>query len=297
MITALNPLSISPKAKNWLKNTRQARVLHSFQAALNLINEHHLVLSLVTATIGNGPFSIVVTDVDFSRFTNAQTTIEISEQTLWIGNVQCSTHQTPLWTPQPDWGKLRAAIKTICTKIALIEAMLAAHVTRDGLGIRATHFIQKSDLLINNIAEIAREAILTLTIGLKTQNLSLIQDAANQLAGLGMGLTPAGDDYLMGVIYGLWLAFPRDFADLSAKLIYQIAQNKTNSLSAAWLQAAVDGETGELWHIFFHALAGKENAPLQNAFNNILATGHSSGADAMGGFLQTLNYAFIRQGF
>ncbi len=223
MISALNPLLFSPKAKYWLKNTHQARVLHSFQDALNLINEHHQVLSLITAAIGNGPFSVVVRDADFSRFTNAQTTIEISEQTLWIGNVQCSTDPTPLWTPQPDWGKLRAAKKTICTKIALIEAMLAAHVTRDGLGIRATHFTQKSDLLKNNIAEIAREAILTLTIGLKTQNLSFIQDAANQLAGQGMGLTPAGDDNLMRVISGLWFAFPKDFADQSAKLIYQTA--------------------------------------------------------------------------
>jgi hypothetical protein len=129
MITALNPLSISPKAKYWLKNTHQARVLHSFQDALNLINEHHQVLSLVTPRIGNGPFSVVVTEVDFSRFTNAQTIIEISEQTLWIGSVQCSTLQTPLWTPQPDWGELRAATITICTKIGLLEAMLNADAT------------------------------------------------------------------------------------------------------------------------------------------------------------------------
>jgi hypothetical protein len=294
MTSSLNPLSISPKAKNWLKNTRQARVLHGFQSALNLINEYDQVFSLVTPDIGNGPFSVVVSDVDFSSFSTAQTNIEINEHILWIGNVQCDTHQTALWSPLPKWNELRAAFKTINNKIVFIETNLNIQAPRDSLGIMAEQKLQNSAFLHKDIAAIAREAIQILTKGLKNQNLSMIQAAANKLVGLGLGLTPAGDDYLMGVIYGLWMAYPKEFADQSARLIYQTAQNNTSSLSSAWLKAAVDGESGETWHNFFAALLVSEKTQIENAVDRILRTGHTSGADAMQGFLQTLNNAFIR---
>jgi hypothetical protein len=90
---------------------------------------------------------------------------------------------------------------------------------------------------------------------------------------LGKGLTPTGDDVLMGVIYGLWVWYPqRDWI----RLIVETAVPRTTSLSAAFLRAAEDGEATFHWHDLVNGRAG--------AVNQILSIGHSSGRDAWAGF-------------
>ena len=64
------------------------------------------------------------------------------------------------------------------------------------------------------------------------------------LAGLGDGLTPAGDDWLVGMMLWAWLAHaaPRRFC----QVLSDAAVPRTTTLSAAFLQAAAlrwDGGT------------------------------------------------------
>jgi hypothetical protein len=291
VIASLKPISIAPKAKNWLKNSRQARVLHVFQTALNLINEHDQVFSLVTPTIGNGPFSMVVKKANFTNFADSSTTIQIIEHNLWIGDVPCPCNQITVWWPRPDWDSLRSQKKYIATQIKSIEALIHEHGSADSFSQIFTRTGCKPGYLQNKIAGAARDAIENLSKGLNTQDLLLVQDAVKQLAGLGLGLTPSGDDCLMGVIYGLWSAYPQAFAVQCAKLIYRTAKGKTNHLSTAWLGAAAEGETGEIWHDLFSSFLAQKNALTKKSITRILATGHTSGSDALGGFTLAIKNA------
>ena len=106
--------------------------------------------------------------------------------------------------------------------------------------------------------------------------------------GLGMGLTPAGDDFLMGALYAAWIIHPSALASRLAQEIANVAAPLTTSLSAAWLRSAGRGEAGILWHEFFDALlVARTGSPacLQKAMENICAVGETSGADALAGFL------------
>jgi hypothetical protein len=102
---------------------------------------------------------------------------------------------------------------------------------------------------------------------------------------LGVGLTPAGDDFLLGIIYGLWADGGREPARTRqiAACIAAAAAARTTTLSAAWLTAAARGEAGRPWHNLITALRDNKNVP--QTIDHILATGHTSGADALAGFI------------
>src|SRR5687767_7094412 len=107
MKQSIHALSFAPDVNNWLTNSRHSRVLHIFDRACNLINEHGDVLSLVTMQIGNGPFHIVINDnVLFSEHLNLQSPISNSANQLHLGDLNIHTAGAKLWNPQPDWQKL-----------------------------------------------------------------------------------------------------------------------------------------------------------------------------------------------
>ena len=51
---------LTPRAREWIRNGRKARVLHVFERSCNLIDERDEVQSLVTADLDVGPFSMLL---------------------------------------------------------------------------------------------------------------------------------------------------------------------------------------------------------------------------------------------
>lgn len=110
--------------------------------------------------------------------------------------------------------------------------------------------------------------------------------AANSLSsiiGLGIGLTPSGDDFLCGVLAGLILRNGTDHP-FSAALQEQITQKlpDTNDISRAFLHCALQGQFSEAICSLRHA---SDAAQLSAAFS---AIGHSSGMDTLCGILYAL---------
>ncbi|MFN8459748.1 MAG: DUF2877 domain-containing protein, partial [Anaerolineae bacterium] len=108
--------------------------------------------------------------------------------------------------------------------------------------------------------------------------------AVSQLAGLGSGLTPAGDDYLMGVMAALWLLEQPEIPPQIASM----AIPKTTALSAAFLQAAGQGQFIESWHNLVYALNSGDIETIGGAVERIAHFGASSGRDALAGFSAAL---------
>lgn len=112
--------------------------------------------------------------------------------------------------------------------------------------------------------------------------------AIETLAGRGPGLTPSGDDFLVGVLHAVtcWpdLAAAGLAADLHAR-IAAVAVPRTTRISAAYLDAASRGWATSPWHALVDALAQYPAAgPLEAAARRLLATGETSGADGLTGF-------------
>ena len=65
-----------------------------------------------------------------------------------------------------------------------------------------------------------------------------------KLAGLGAGLTPAGDDFILGAVLAAWIIHPQEEARVLAEELTKTAAVLTTSLSATWLRSAGKGQTG-----------------------------------------------------
>jgi hypothetical protein len=108
--------------------------------------------------------------------------------------------------------------------------------------------------------------------------------AAKKLSGLGHGLTPSGDDFILGALYAVWIIYPLETASALANDVATAAAPLTTSLSAAWLRSAGRGEAGILWHTFFDALVAGDEVRIKESVEKILSIGETSGADALSGF-------------
>ena len=105
------------------------------------------------------------------------------------------------------------------------------------------------------------------------------------MIGLGPGLTPSGDDFLVGALALLDCVGERDAHAALARAIIAALPGSTSPLSACFLRAAAAAHVGETLHrAVSSVIAGDVDAAIA-AIENI---GHSSGWDMMAGITTTL---------
>jgi len=275
---SIDGISIAPDACDWLKNSRHPRILHVFDRICNLINERNEVLSIVTQNIGDGPFNLVIDkDIAFPEHLNFRSTISIRAKQINLGNVTINAGKAIQWNPLPDWEHLHANKENILDQ--LIPFNRSLHMKAP--------FI-KAGLMASTIFEQQKIISTSLISALSNADLSTSRNCAYQLAGLGGGLTPAGDDFILGAVLGTWTIHLPEIAASIAGEVANAAAPLTTSLSAAWLRSAGKGEAGILWHNLLTALNSADTLAVQRCIKNNLEIGHSSGADALEGFISML---------
>jgi hypothetical protein len=115
--------------------------------------------------------------------------------------------------------------------------------------------------------------------------------AMRGLVGLGEGLTPSGDDYLVGYFAGLWACAGQASAEASFATALagrlKTLSGWTNPVSRLYLEAAAGGQVSErLYNVASCISAGRDQAAVSEAVGAALAVGHSSGASGVLGLLR-----------
>jgi hypothetical protein len=113
--------------------------------------------------------------------------------------------------------------------------------------------------------------------------------AAEELIGLGPGLTPAGDDFVGGAFFARAILAPAATAvtgwtQASARL-RAVAATRTHPVSAVLLSDLLAGEGHEPLHDLAKALADGALPMALAAARRLVSIGHSSGWDLLTGFL------------
>lgn len=264
----INALSLTNISTNWINNSDQPKILHVFDEVCNLINDKREILSIVNAEIGNGPFNLVIQEpVLFTKYLDVHSKISIEDKQIKIGDLVISFAYAQAWNPMPKWEALRKNKNEIINRLSLLQ-----------IDIEHESILQFSNLLTRSLIE---------------NDIITAKDITIKLAGLGIGLTPAGDDFLMGAMYATWIIHPQEVAKKITEEIANVAVPLTTSLSGAWLRSAAKGEAGELWHEFFDALIKDENMYLP--MSKILSVGETSGSDALSGFFSVVNEYGVRR--
>lgn len=266
----ISAVSITSQVYDWLASSTSPQILHVFDRACNLINERRDVLSLVTQEIGHGPFNLVVeSDVFFAEYLTLESPVYASAEQLSLGGLTVHIIDANRWDPRPDWKTLHDARNAILWQICQLSEIQIQVSNLRG----ASRWGQFSNWLSSSVA---------------MADIPSCMNAAQKLAGLGPGLTPSGDDFIMGAIYATWILHPHELAEHMTAEIAKVSAALTTSLSAAWLRAASKGEAGILWHRLFDGLLTCSQPAIQQNMVDILFIGATSGADALAGFIDTI---------
>jgi hypothetical protein len=215
--------------------------------------------------------------------------------------------EAPCWSPPPLDRRRLLAWDALCDRLQAHVAQVIESPDRRGFG----HFIglPLGDLpgADSGDPDIRRwEAIFPpardLILAGQTEGLDGVFDPALKLIGLGPGLTPAGDDFVGGLLFALQQlgrAYPgrvhRDLACRNAFL--ERARRATSRISYVILCDLAHGHGPEPMHALLWALLhGEEPVRAMSATQAITRIGHTSGWDMLAGVLTGMSLLVAHDG-
>ncbi len=285
---ALRGVALAPAAAHWLATTRTARVLNVFDRACNLLNQDEAVLALVTTERGLTPFALVVGGDERAPFrglpVDSPVRVDVGQQRLTLGPLAIDYARAVLWEARPSWLAIARLYATEPAALARLAA-LADEVGLAGSLLDLYRPAAGGSALAQALMVMARQGAVALVNGVVAGDVERSATGARALAGLGGGLTPAGDDFIVGVFLAAWAGLYGAGAQLLAPRLAEAAAPRTTTLSAAYLRAAARGECLAHWHALFEAQVRGDSAAARAALMALVSIGHTSGADALAGFL------------
>lgn len=109
-------------------------------------------------------------------------------------------------------------------------------------------------------------------------------DNSMKLIGLGLGLTPSGDDFLCGFYLALYATKNTCYAQYANSMLDMLPHVSTTDVSRQMLNSAFLGKTTDA-HIKLIKSVFNSGKGIEFALNKIASIGHSSGMDFTAGFI------------
>lgn len=198
------------------------------------------------AALGRGPLNALVRDFRAPA---------LGERLL------VSTEGAGLWQPP--------AVNGSSVQLPLLREAAKGHIPAEGLGC----LVLGAHNALSGHAAPALEALERWLVG------NSLGNEAEQLIGLGPGLTPSGDDYFGGMLVALRLTGRAMQAEGLWRWLQPRLKQRTSAISAAHLAAAAAGEAHEALHEVLNGSLDLEK---------LSAVGHCSGWDALAGAVAVL---------
>lgn len=276
----------------------RAQVDSVFAEACNLVAEDGTFFSLVAPALGNAPLNAVVNQTQVLSVLEKGDAVNGNGFSLRLGpGWRLDLRQAKAWDPMLPYEALSRWPQVVRQNLAQLRILLPLEAPPASLAAAPAYHTQGafgSRPAIALIQSQAQGLIDGLQKAYRNGNLSWIEAFARRLAGLGPGLTPAGDDWLGGWLLGLRAAntltteADRQSAlplETVAEAVLKGASGQTTALSLAMLRTAADGQAPEPWHELVRSMANADPVPVREASSHILRQGATSGADALAGFL------------
>jgi hypothetical protein len=272
----------------YLRDSRKGTVLATFHRSCYL-DFGDRILALVAWELGNGPLNIVLEVApaySFQVIPVGELVISTDELITIGTRLRISYARALPWVAAiPPWAAHPQALEAnldLCQNLLVSEAPVGsfAHAL-------PTAPMAKRNKIEETLHQQASVAMNTLARGLSDGDLSTLAHGTRQLAGLGLGLTPSGDDVLAGVLIALTVSPPPNAGQLRATMLAATV-GRNSRISAAYLDAAAKGEASEAWHRLLDVLPSADSAVVSSAARTVMAMGETSGTDMLAGFLLTL---------
>jgi hypothetical protein len=237
------------------------------------------------AGVGNGPLTMIADCGPARRLADlglqpGQAAV-VSEQQVTIGDAVAFTlARSSLWRP-PDWPAVPSPGELANIRQALISCAAVA-APDEGLA-RLVFDSPEGDWPATPLWRIAGSRLASFESWLshaRTHGGVAASAFPNGLVGLGPGLTPSGDDFLMGALALLDALAERQAHAMLADAIASVSPTLTSPLSLCFLRAAADGHIGERLH---GAVSSVMSGRIEAAIAAAQGIGHTSGWDMLAG--------------
>lgn len=286
------PRAASPLHRGWLAGTcvrievdalgyrvplEFAGHVHSVFAQACNIACGDALLTLVGPDAGRGPTLLCMAEGaprDLRRLFSVAQPLRCMHGIVRTAAAEIDISRASVWRPAP----LRARLP---------QALVADNLRRAASVLAARR--RRCASVIDREAAACAAAVLA---ACRARDARLAAQQAERLIGWGEGLTPAGDDFVIGVCAGLdaWIDCdaPRACREaLGAAMI--AAAGRTTAISAHYLRLAAAGHYHERLLAACDALLGEASWPCcARALHALCAVGASSGTDTLAGLLAAL---------
>jgi len=274
--------------------TFKARVLANFARVCNLATAAGDILALVLPEVDDGPLNIVlaaalaigeegpITPGEALATLKPGMPAQLEDTVLSVGDLALDLEQAVPWEPRPTWESLRAQRASVVRHIPYLQEVSLDHAPGESLVCLLQEGVVGGTESVQAVQAALKTAGSLLHSGW-AGDAACLREGVAWLAGLGGGLTPAGDDFLCGIMLAAWLAHPDP--DAFCQAVAETAGPRTTMLSAAFLRAAGRGECRAAWHRLLPALAAGVEDAIVSAAQDVMAYGSTSGADALTGFV------------
>ncbi len=268
-------------------------VVHSvFRSTLNLaLPNREDLITLIAANHPDLPQAIrldVPEDFTFERFRPGET-VSCDGRELRLSGMMVDLRHATRWSCHlpslsslPSFAAAQNAWRLIWEALNERQRVVQADLVAQELF--------SSHPPLSEIAHQIRQPLVSLLESARRGDSRTAEPALRSLIGLGRGLTPSGDDLLVGLLAG-WRISASRFPVLEQFLLQiepQIIRlsHQTNAISRTFLIHAMHGQvSASLAFLAQHICIVSSRSDLLEAFERASCSGHTSGLDAITGLL------------
>lgn len=208
-------------------------------------------------------------------------------------DLEIATQNASVWRPQnPDVPPLQAAERQ--KQLEDASKRIMHRMSGNGLFSLLPNLIESPSKYPLSTQKLARLEVKILEIQkeMNASNRLPNPETVSEFLGYGSGLTPSGDDFVIGLLLALnrWkdILTPSNNLNTLNQQLAAKAYKKTTTLSANLIECATLGLADErLINALDYLMAG--NARDSHSIDELLSWGNSSGADAYIGFVAALS--------
>lgn len=262
--------------RSWSAAPFRGRVHSVFCRAVNLVNAEGWLVTLSARTVDDAPDTLVIDVAALAGSCGTGDPAASEGGTLGIGaHTRVDFAGARQWeASRPRW------------PVGASDLHFRFAAVRDRL--RAIEATRTSVLAHTTAALIARRTA-ALHDALRAGDADAARAQAFALVGLGPGLTPSGDDFLVGFFAALHVAdAPGARWRTLGKDVAARAAARTNAISFAALRAAAEGRMRSTISTLLSESMSGSPASTDAALDAVLAIGSTSGADLAGGAIAGL---------
>jgi len=267
--------------------------IHSiFDKVVNIQSSTGTLYTISNNKTDNAPYTLKIDyDGSFKDIVFEDQNIIKTKENLFIGNVEIDLSSAQLWNVERE--KIESfSTEDIKKNINIFNMMIQSMGSSGG----CKYYYLKNFLGIKNNSNNLIERELSKKINdfyMKIKQDNIKEEDIRGLIGLGMGLTPSGDDFLTGFMAAITIFKKNDDLFHKIKDFIPLDTKSTTDVSRAMLKAATQEKYREYLNDFIYSSLYNNSDEYLKSFKNLLTIGSSSGTDmSIGvvlGFLFTID--------